>query len=76
MYNNFRTTLKGKGVKIAHINCRGVRSKLTEIILLLKTCSIDILGITETHLNEKITDDEIYIEGYRTQRGWRLFGLL
>ena len=65
MYDNFRTTLKGKRVKIAHINCRGVRSKLTDIILLLKTCSIDILGITETHLNEKIADDEIYIEGYR-----------
>jgi hypothetical protein len=65
MYDSFRTTLKGKGVKITHINCCGVRSKLTEIILLLKTCSIDILGITESHLNEKITDDEIYIEGYR-----------
>ena len=55
MYDNFKTTLKGTGLKIAHINCCGIWS----------LCSFDILGITESHLNDKITDEEIHIEGYK-----------
>ena len=65
MYDNFKTTLKGTGLKIAYIYWCGIRSKLTEIVLLLEVCSFDILGITESHLNDKVTDEEIDIEGYK-----------
>ena len=60
MYDNFKTALVERyGTYIGHINCCGIRSKLTEIVLLLEACSFYILGITESHLNDKITDEEI-----------------
>ena len=68
MYEELKTTLKGKGLKIAHLNCRGVKSKLTEITLLLKTCCIDILSITESHLCDEILDENINIDNYRFLR--------
>lgn len=36
--------------------------------MLLTICHIDILGVTETHLHEEITDVEIFIEGYQISR--------
>ena len=55
-------TLKGlidyEGLKVAHINYRGLVGKMAEITLLLQRCKIDIdiQGITETHLNESVKD--------------------
>ena len=53
---------------MAHINCRGLLGKLTEITLILQETKIDILGITETHLSNKIKDEEIRIDRFNVQR--------
>ena len=53
---------------MAHINGRGLFGKLTEITLVLQETKIDILGITKTHLSDKIRDEEIRIDGYNVQR--------
>ena len=55
-------------MKVAHINCRGLFGKLTEITLVLQETKIDILGITETHFSDKIRDEEIRTDGYNVQR--------
>lgn len=39
-----------------------------EIKLILQEPKIDILGITETHLSDKIKDEEIRIDGYTVLR--------
>ena len=53
---------------MAHINCSGLFGKLTEITLILQETKTDILGITETHLSDKIKDEEIRIDGYNVQQ--------
>ena len=45
-----------KNLKIGHLNVSGLVNKLLEVQLLLEVVSFDILGITETHLNESVTD--------------------
>ena len=65
-------TLKGlidyEGLKVAHINCRGLKGKIAEITLLLQRCNIDILGITESHLSESVKDEEINMADYAVVR--------
>ena len=41
---------------------------MAEITLLLQRCNIDILGITETHLNESVKDEEINMADYDVVR--------
>ena len=69
---DFNSTLQAeiniRGLKVAHINCRSLFGRLTEIALILQEAKIDILGITETHLSDKIKDEEIRIDGYNVQR--------
>ena len=57
-----------QGLRVDHISCRSLLSKFTEIQLLLQKCKIDVLGITESHLNEKIKDSEITISSYDMRR--------
>ena len=59
------------GLKCAHINVNGLVSKLDEIKLLLQETKIDILAITETHLCETITTEEIAIDGHLSARNDR-----
>ena len=52
MFEELRNSLgsKAKGIRIAHLNVRGLLSKLKEITLLIKESCIDILATTEPHL--------------------------
>jgi len=52
------------GLCIGHLNVNGLKSKLSEISLLLHSANLDILAITETHLSDNVPDTEINIEGY------------
>lgn len=52
------------GLKCCHLNVNGLFSKLDEIKLLLFETKIDILTITESHLNSQIHDYEISIQDY------------
>ena len=56
------------GLRIGHINVNGLKSKLSEISLLIHSAKLDILAITESHLSDKIPDTEINIEGYFLSR--------
>ena len=67
-YSTLQAKINIRGLKVAHINCRGLLGKLTEITLILQETKIDILGITETHLSNKIKDEEIRIDGFNVQR--------
>ena len=68
MYEDLRTTLGNSGLKLAHINIRGLLSKLNEITLLLEESNIDILAITETHLDKSIGNKTVNIDGYQVER--------
>lgn len=67
-YSTLQAETNIRGLKVAHINCCGLFRKLTEIKLILQESKIDILGITETHLSDKIKNEEIRIDGYTVQR--------
>ena len=55
-------------MKVAHINIRSIRNKIEEVKLLLHICRFDILAITETHLNHKISDNQLQINNYKMVR--------
>lgn len=56
------------GILCAHLNVNGLVAKLDEIRLLIHECKIDVLAITETHLGDNTTNDEIYIDDYLLAR--------
>ena len=49
---------------IAHINIRSMRNKVDELQLLLKRLSIDRMCVSETWLDDTITDNTVNIAGY------------
>ena len=49
-------------LSIYHGNIRSLRNKINYIANLIE--EFDIVFVTETHLNNQITDDEIAISGY------------
>ena len=68
MFGDIKEQLRGNGIKIAHINVRGLMNKFTDVTLLVHWPKLDILVVTETHLDSSISDDTIKIEGYSVQR--------
>ena len=54
-------------LKLGHVNVNGIMtlSKLREIKVLLQTAKFDMLGITETKLISRTTDEQLDIEGYK-----------
>ena len=59
---------KQRGLSIAHININGIFHKRHEIHLLLEETEMDILAISETHLDSDISDDEIKMKNYNMLR--------
>ena len=57
-----------KGCKIAHLNILSLLKNIDELKLMLKNSSIDILTLSETHLDNNITDGSISIEGFNCVR--------
>ena len=70
-FEELKTKIGNRGVKIAHINVNGLLSKLPQIELLLLECNLDVLAITETHLSSKTKDHEIAIINYDIERFYR-----
>ena len=68
LYPSLKADLQLPGLKISHINVNGLLSKLLDIKALLFSINFDILAISESHLSEDISDDEIAITGYKTAR--------
>lgn len=61
-------------LNIAQINIRSLRNKVDEVKILLSICRFDILAITETHLDEKISDKQLENENYKIIRRDRGLG--
>ena len=55
-------------LNVAHINIRSLRNKLDEVKVLMQVCRFDILAITETHLNQKISNKQLEIDNYKIVR--------
>ena len=68
MYENLRTKLGKAELKLEHINVRGLLGKFNEITLLLEESNIDILAITENHLDRSVWNETVEITGYEVER--------
>jgi len=75
LYPSLKEDLQLPGLKISHINVNGLLHKLLDIKALIRSIKFDILAITESHLSEDISDDEIAITGYKTAQRDRNDGL-
>ena len=62
--------VKKSGLKLFHQNINGILKNLDKIKILLNGTkqNIDILGISETHTNNIITNAELSIDGYTIER--------
>ena len=59
---------KTRGISVAHLNINGLLTKIHQIRLLLEETRLDILTISESHLNSEIINEEIEIENYSILR--------
>ena len=59
--------LPKKGLKIAHLNISSLRNKIISVTNLLAD-GIHILALSETHLDETISDNLLAIQGYKIFR--------
>lgn len=55
---------RNRTVIVGHSNACGLHCNLSQVKILLKYSQLDVLAITETHLNESTDDFELYIDGY------------
>ena len=69
--------VKKSGLKLFHQNINGILKNLDKIKILLNGTkqNIDILGISETHTNNTITNAELSIDGYTIERKDRQNGV-
>lgn len=70
-YSHFATK---KGIVLAHINVRGLRSSLDGLKILTSKNPIDVLTVSETWLNSNIPNQEIDLTGYNLIRKDRING--
>ena len=68
MYENLEIKLRKAGLKLEHINVRGLIGKFNEITLLLEESNIDILAITEIHLDRSVRNEAVKITDYEVER--------
>ena len=57
-----------KEIKVTHLNVRSLRNKIDEIRCLQVFCRFDIIAITESHLDNSITNSQLEIEGMKFAR--------
>ena len=61
--------LLSKGLKVCHQNIRSLLPKIDQVRALLEPHKgINILGVTESHLSNNVSDTEITIDGYKLYR--------
>jgi hypothetical protein len=53
-----------RGIVIAHLNVRGLRSSMDELKVFMSNQSMDVLTVSETWLNSTIIDSEVELPGY------------
>jgi len=47
-------------MKVAHLNCRSLLSKSNEVFMLMRDNCIDIMTLSETWLDESVSDAEVF----------------
>lgn len=57
-----------KGLVLAHINICSLRNKIHELVIFLQTNKIDIITVSETHLDFSVENSELAIDGYAIYR--------
>ena len=57
-----------KGFRVGHLNVNHYINKYDEISKVLLNDSLDVFGLTESRLNQKIEDCELYIPGFNIIR--------
>lgn len=62
------------GLQLIQINIRSLYHKLPSLVHTLITPSMDIIGVTETWLNEQIPNNLIDIPGFSIVRNDRTYG--
>ena len=72
VFKALKEELKCKGLSIGHANVRGLCKDLNEVKILLENTPLDVLALTETHLNSNISDNELRIDGYSIKREDRI----
>ena len=70
-YDELITNISMKGLKVGHLNVNGLVGKISEIRYLLRETKFDILGITESHLDKDVMNDDIFVDGYKIARSDR-----
>ena len=55
---------KRNGLKIAFLNIVSLSKYKNELSIILHDNDIDIIGLSETQLDDRITDTEVLIEGF------------
>lgn len=60
--------LSNKGLNVAHLNICSLRNKIHDIAELLENYNLNILAISETHLDETINNSLLHINGYSLYR--------
>ena len=62
--------LHGRGMKLLHQNVNGLLAKMDQIRVMFKETNrnIHIFGVTETHANEDLNDNQLCLNGYTLVR--------
>lgn len=69
-----RKPIMNKKFKLGHFNARSLLSKLDQFFECVRVNELDVVGVTETWLDERMDDDSLYFPGYnffRRDRGSR-----
>ena len=73
-HHPLNSTLYGhQGFHICHLNCMSLLSKLDQIKRLLRNKVVQIMTLSESWLSPSISDEELFIEGYKLIRQDRGF---
>jgi exonuclease III len=67
-YETFKDVLGSKGLKMAHLNVNGIRSKLDQVRLLVSESGLDLLCLNETKIDESVSDADISIPNFDIYR--------
>ena len=63
-HNDAWKVFKDKGMHFGHLNINSLLSKIEELRTLAINTNISVLGITETKLDNTVTNEELKIDGY------------
>ena len=63
-----KLALAPKDLCVAHLNICSIRNKMEELRALQFACNFDITGITETHLDKSVPDNDLHIDDMKMLR--------